>query len=218
MLPDIDGHQRLEGNLTEIPQIKKAGEKKAGEKKADDKPPPILTLAKSWDDLRERFLDFYRPVAGKHEGKNPEDREKLKELQKLHEQLAEEAQKVYQRHVQGLNEFVEENGKKIKAHFQSLKRYEEGLKTDPRTMFQTQRRWEEMQDLRKEAKAWIADLDSRENAFKGELRDLLSTDCKAEVEAVRLDEKAEAAAVLGERKKAAEAEAKKRCRGRDEEA
>ena len=96
-----------------------------------------------------KFVDFYRPAAGKDEAKT-----------KLHEQLAEEAKKVYERHVQGLNEFVKENGDKIKAHFESLKRFEEGRKTDPRTMFQTQRRWDEMQDLRKEAKGWIADLDS----------------------------------------------------------
>ena len=83
-----------------------------------------------------------------------------------------------------MNEFVKENGDKIKAHFQSLARYEEGLKTDPRTMFQTQRRWDEMQDLRKEAKGWIAELDSRETALKADLLDLVRKDRQSEAEAV----------------------------------
>ena len=122
---------------------------------------------------------FLPPTTGKDDAK------------KLHEQLAEEAKKVYDRHVKGLNEFVKENGDKIKAHFESLKRYEEGRKTDPRTMFQTQRRWDEMQDLRKEAKGWIADLDARENALKGDLLDLLSKDRKSEVEAVASADKEE---------------------------
>ena len=73
-----------------------------------------------------------------------------------------------------MNEFVRDNGEKIKEHFKSLARYEEGLKSDPHTAFITQRRWDEMQDLRKEAKGWIADLDSRENALKMELTALLT--------------------------------------------
>ena len=44
----------------------------------------------------------------------------------------------------------------------------------------TQRRWDEMQDLRKEAKGWMADLDSRENALKAELMELLNKDRKPE--------------------------------------
>jgi uncharacterized membrane protein YphA (DoxX/SURF4 family) len=171
MLPDIDGHRRLEDNfnLTE-----------ADGNDTKENPAKPLKLAKSWDDLRQRFVDFYRPADGKDDAK------------RLHEQLVKEAEKVYDRHVQGLTEFVKQNGEKIKAHFESLKRYEEGLKSDPRTMFQRQRRWDEMQDLRKEAKGWIADLESRENALKGQLLALLSKDCKAEVEAVLTADKEEA--------------------------
>ena len=50
-------------------------------------------------------------------------------------------------------------------------------------MFQTQRRWDEMQDLRKEAKGWIADLDARETALKADCS-TCSKERKAEVEAV----------------------------------
>ena len=189
MLPDIDGHQRLEDNLTVVEG-----------KDADDKPTKQLKLAKSWDDVRQRFVDFYRPKAGK-ETVPSED------IKDLHQGLEAETKKVYGRHLLGLNEFVKENGDKIKAHFESLARFEEGRLTDPRTMFQKQRRWDEMQDLRKEAKGWISDLDSRENALKGELLDLLRKDRKSEVEAVKLADKE--AAAKADAKKPVVAEAKK---------
>ena len=163
MVPDIDGHKRLEANLALVEINDAAGN-----------PTKQPKLAKSWDEQRQRFIDFYRPAAGDDD------------TQKLYEQLTQEAQKVYDRHVKGLNEFVKQNGEKIKAHFESLARYEEGRKTDPNTMFQRQRRWDEMQDLRKEAKGWIADLDSRENALKGAMLDLLRKERKSEVESVLL--------------------------------
>ena len=184
MVPDIDGHQRLEGNLNLLEVDGKGGNDKGD-----------LKLAKSWDGLRQTFVDFYRPAAGKDDDK------------KLHEQLAEAAKKVYERHVQGLREFIAENGEKIKAHFESLKRYEEGLKTDPHTMFQTQRRWEELQDLRQEAKGWIADLDSRESALKADLLDLLREERKPEKEAVAAADREAAASAAA--KKAADAATKK---------
>ncbi len=158
-------------------------------------PETVIKLAKSWDDLRRQFVDFYYPPKTKDDNAN-----------KLREPLAAAAQKVYDRHVKGLNEFVKENGEKIKAHFRSLARYEAGLKTDPRTTFQKQRRWDEMQDLRKEAKGWIADLDARENALKAELLDLLRKERPAELAAAADAEKREKEA---DAKKAAEAAAKK---------
>ncbi len=151
MIPDRDGHRRLQGDLTEVEVADAKGN-----------PAKQLKLTKAWDDLRQRFVDFYGPAEGKDD------------LKKLHEQLKREAEKIYEHHVQGLNEFVRDNGEKIKEHFKSLARYEEGLKSDPHTAFITQRRWDEMQDLRKEAKGWIADLDSRENALKMELTALLT--------------------------------------------
>ncbi len=185
LLPDIDGHQRLEANLTEVDV-----------KDAEGNTTKQLKLAKSWDALRQRFVDFYRPAAGNDDAK------------KLYEQLSDEAKKVYDRNVQGLNEFIEQNGEKIKAHFESLKRYEAGLKSDPRTMFQRQRRWDEMKELRKETKGWIADLDSRETALKAELLDLLRKERNSEVLAVA-DAKKKEEAAKAEAAKPAAADAKK---------
>jgi len=173
MVPDIDGRQRLVGDLAEIDS-----------KDTDGKSAKSCKLAQSWDGLRQKFVDFYRPTPAKEtDAKTAGD--KNVDVKKLHEQLTEEAKKVYNRHVKGLNEFVKENGDKINAHFESLKRFEDGRKTDPHTMFQTQRRWDEMQDLRKEARGWIADLDSREYALKGDLTDLLKKDRKPELEKVQ---------------------------------
>jgi uncharacterized membrane protein YphA (DoxX/SURF4 family) len=166
LVPDIDGHRRLEGNLSVVEV-----------KDANGEPVKEIKLAKTWDDLRQQFVDYYQPTNGKED------------LKKLHGELAEEAKNVYDRHVKGLKGFIEENGAKIKAHFESLKRHEEGVKTDPRTMFQRQRRWDEMQDLRKEAKGWIADLDSRENALKAELLDLMKKEHASEVQRVAAADK-----------------------------
>ena len=151
LVPDIDGYRRLVGNLSED-DVKDAKGNAAKQTK----------LAKSWDDLRQKFVDFYRPAEGKDD------------LKKLHEQLTQEAQKIYEQQVKGLKEFVEENGDKITEHFDSLGRYNDGRKTDPSTPFMTQRRWDEMQDLRNEAKGWVADLDARENALKADLMALVT--------------------------------------------
>ena len=171
-IPDIDGHQRLEGNLAEENGV---------EIELTGKPAKVckLKLAKTWDDLRQKFVDYYRPKAVTDDS------------QKLYDQLVKDAKKVSDRHIRGLMDFVEENEKKIKAHFESLKRFQEGRKTDPSTTFQTQRRWDEMQDLRKEAKGLMAELDSRENALKAELLNLLDKDRKPETDAVLAAEKKE---------------------------
>jgi uncharacterized membrane protein YphA (DoxX/SURF4 family) len=188
-IPDIDGHQRLESNLSKDDSV---------EIELTGKPAKVckLKLAKTWDDLRQKFVDYYRPKAVTDDS------------QKLYDQLTKDAKKVSDRHIRGLMDFLEENDreneKKIKAHFESLKRFEEGRKTDPNTTFQTQRRWDEMQDLRKEAKGLMAELDSRENALKAELLNLLNKDRKPETDAVLAAEKKAAAA-----KKLADAEMKK---------
>jgi len=201
MVPDIDGRQRLEGDL------------ELGGAAADRKSTKDCKLAKSWGDLRQKFVGFYRPPTAKAtDGKTADA--KNADLKTLHDQLGEEAKRVYQRHVQGLDEFVKENGDKIEAHFKSLKRFQDGRKSDPHTNFQTERRWDEMQDLRKEAKAWIADLESRENAFKGDLLDLLNKDRKPEMEKVQDAVKKEKEAAA---KKAAEAAAKGQVAGKSKD-
>jgi uncharacterized membrane protein YphA (DoxX/SURF4 family) len=164
MVPDIDGHQRLERDLTLV-ETKKS---KESEGQAAKQP----KLARHWDDLRAAFVAYYQPKGGETENSD------------LYTQFEKEAAKVCQRNVKGLDEFLKENGEKIKAHFESLQRFHEQLKTDPSTDFMRQRRWDQMQEYRKEAKGWIADLDAREKALKADLMDLLNKERKAEVAAV----------------------------------
>ena len=161
MVPDLDGHRRLEHDLAIIEITD-----------ADGNTAKHAKLAKSWDEVRQRFVAYYQPVIEKGED------------MELHRQLNAAAGKVYQRHVHGLDEFLKDNGDKIDAHFASLQRFEEDRKGDPNTDFMRQRRWDQMQELRKEAKGWIADLDARESALKADLLDLLNKDRKPEVDAV----------------------------------
>src|SRR5271166_5613843 len=87
MVPDIDGHRRLEGDLSEVEVNDAKGI-----------PTKRLRLAKRWDDdLRQNFVDYYRPAEGKDN------------VKKLYEQLRQEAKKTYERQVQGVQEFVKEN-------------------------------------------------------------------------------------------------------------
>ncbi len=128
-------------------------------------------LAKRWDELSKTFVSYYRP-----KGKDEND--------ELYREFIATSNKVWQHHVQGLEGFIKENGDKIKAHFESLQRYEEQVKGDPKVDFMRQRRWDQLQEYRKEAKGWIADLDAREKALKSDLMDLLNKERIAQVAAV----------------------------------
>ena len=164
LVPDIDGHRRLEHDLGLVdvkdPDVAKGS------------PAKQPRLATRWEKTRKDFVAYYRPGAGKDE------------IDGLYKQFAEAAKKVCQRHIHGLEEFVKENGDKIKAHFESLRRYEEQLTADPSTDFMRQRRWDQLQEYRKEAKGWATDLEDREKALKADLMDLLDGHRKKEMEAV----------------------------------
>ena len=159
-------------------------------------------LARHWDDLRQSFVSYYRPSSGKES--------------ELYKQFTAAADAVYKRHVHGpdekhiggLKQFLAENGDKIKAHFASLHSFEEERQTDPKTDFMRQRRWDQMQDLRKEAKGWITDLEAREKAFKADLMDLLDKQRKPQEEAVQTAIAEEAKKEAASAKTASDAESK----------
>ena len=147
LVPDIDGHQRLEHNLALVEV------KDAKDKEAEGKPAKQPRLANRWVELKDDFVAYYRPK-GKDDNAD------------LYKQFKVAADKVCQRHINGLDEFIKENGDKIKAHFESLGRYEEQVKADPKVDFMRQRRWDQLQEYRKEAKGWTADLEAREKALQ----------------------------------------------------
>jgi uncharacterized membrane protein YphA (DoxX/SURF4 family) len=153
MVPDLDGRQRLQIDITRVNETDAKGKDREVIK---DQP-----VEDRWETLRQRFVDYYRP-AGKDE-----------DLSALHEGLDTEATAVYKRHVDGLRKYLKEKAPEIDAYFAALDRYQEGRKTDPRTAFQKQRRWDEMQQLRREAKGWITDLEDREKGYQADLLALL---------------------------------------------
>ncbi len=190
LVPDIDGHQRLEHNLAVVEV------NNAKDKEAEGKPAKQPRLANRWVELKDEFVAFYRP---KGKDDNAE----------LYKQFKDAADKVCQRQIHGLDEFIQENGDKIKAHFESLGRYEEQVKADPKVDFMRQRRWDQMQEYRKEAKGWTADLDAREKALKSDLMDLLNKERPAQIAAVaRADAKDKATKAAAAAKKASGDEAK----------
>jgi uncharacterized membrane protein YphA (DoxX/SURF4 family) len=184
LVPDIDGRQRLEHNLALVEV------KNDNDKQAEGKPAKQPRLANRWIELKDQFVAYYRP---KGKDDNAE----------LYKQFKVAADKLCQHHINGLDDFVKENGDKIKAHFESLDRYEEQVKADPSTDFMRQRRWDQMQEYRKEAKGWTADLDAREKALKSDLLDLLNKNRVAEVASLAAaDSKDKAAKAAAAAKKA----------------
>jgi uncharacterized membrane protein YphA (DoxX/SURF4 family) len=158
MVWDIDGTERLERDLG----LAAGSESKA----AEGEPKMVPLLAAHWWDITKEFVAYYRPSHDKDA---------------LYRDFDDAAKMVCRRHIEGLQEFVKENGDKIKAHFDSFRRFNEQLKTDPSTDFMRQRRVDQLQEYRKEAKGWIAELEAREKALKAELLDLLSKERHKEV-------------------------------------
>lgn len=178
MVPDIDGQQRLERDF-ELVRVKSVRDAKGNAEKDGGDSVAVPKLAKRWNDITKDFLSYYQPREDKGGVKNNEH-------EALYKQFDAAADKVYQRHVDGLKKFVAENGDAIKAHFDSFARFNEQLKTDPSTDFMRQRRWDQLQDYRKEVKGWTTDLEAREKALKADLMDLLNEHRTTEVEAVAL--------------------------------
>jgi uncharacterized membrane protein YphA (DoxX/SURF4 family) len=168
LVPDIDGHQRLERDLEPIELKGVRNAEGTIELKDGKNTVKVPSLAKRWDELTKTFVAYYRPGRGKDDDE-------------LYKQFITASNQVWQRNVRGLEGFIKDNGDKIKAHFESLERYREQVKADPSTDFMRQRRWDQMQEYRKEAKGWCADLDAREKALKADLMDLLNKNRMAEV-------------------------------------
>jgi uncharacterized membrane protein YphA (DoxX/SURF4 family) len=150
MVPDLDGRQRLQSHVTVTKEKDGAGKEVVKEAKNE-------VIEQRWETLRQKFVDYYNP--------GPRD----ETLEVMHDTLADKAQKVYARHVAGLQEYLTEKADDVAAYFAALDRFQEGKKKDPKTSFQKQRRWDEMQQLRREAKQWLTELDDREKAFQADL-------------------------------------------------
>jgi uncharacterized membrane protein YphA (DoxX/SURF4 family) len=146
MLPDIDGSQRLR---VEPPD-------------ANGKPSINAdALAGRWNEMRQQFVDYYRPAASDEAATA------------AHERLERAAERTYNDFKKWLEEYFDQNVDDIAAYFGALERFENNKESQENAPFQKQRRWDRMMELRREAARWIKDIEGQETAYKHSLYALL---------------------------------------------
>ena len=145
MLPDIDGLQRLrvEPDANGKPSIN-----------AD-------ALAGRWNEMRQQFVDYYRPAASDEAATA------------AHQRLQRAAERTYKDFKKWLEEYFDQNVDDIAAYFGALDRFDNNKESHKSAPFQKQRRWDRMMELRREAAGWIKDLEGQETAYKNALYALL---------------------------------------------
>lgn len=164
MVPDIDGRQRLRVETDA-----------KGEKTINSD-----AIAARWDDIRQQFVDYYRPADSADEA-----------ARTSYKGIEQKAKETYERFVKQLKEYLNDSADDIAAYFGSLDRskteevvqgYPERDQTAP---YQKQRRWDRMMELRAKGKpwspnlqTWISDLEAQELAYKKMLYSLLDEGLK----------------------------------------
>ena len=145
MVPDIDGRERLAGKLESF----EMAVDDANGKKKKMKIEVVKNDARTqhWETLRDRFVAAYPS-------------------------LKESADKVYEKHLRGAEQYLADNWKEITAHFEALDRFDDAKKTNPTAAYQNKRTWDQMRKLRSEAKTWLVELDASEKSYKMALREL----------------------------------------------
>ncbi len=150
MVPDIHGRNRLrletgkEDNLQIIDEI-----------------------SKRWEDIRDEFVEYYRPA-------DPSDEEAIAK----HEQFEREADRTLELFRTRLEKYLSLNVDEIRAYFDALERFENDEERSHAAPFQKRRRWERMFELRQEAAAWISDIEAQERTLENTLYGLLDEDQK----------------------------------------
>lgn len=146
MVPDLDGRERLSGQIEkiEITVLDAAGKPK--KMKVDGLKNEART--KQYEAIRNKFIRRFAD-------------------------LEEDAQRVCDEQLAAAESYLGDEHDKILTHFEALDRFEAAKKTDPRTTFQDGRRWAEMKKLRGEAKVWLTALKEREDAYQTALKALV---------------------------------------------
>jgi uncharacterized membrane protein YphA (DoxX/SURF4 family) len=148
MIPDINGRERLRV-VTD-----------AGGKKLID----TTAIVARWDNIRQKFVDFYRPL-------NPSD----EAANASHERLQRAAERTVNDFCGKLDAYFKANLDDIIAYLGSLDRFEADKEHSQQAPFQKQRRWDRMMELRREADQWIKDVEAQETALKNSLHALLDS-------------------------------------------
>lgn len=90
------------------------------------------------------------------------------------------ADALYKQYEDSLRSYLADNGEEIAAYFATLDRFEaERAKGDNDTPYNKKRAWDKQQELRKQVKGWIAELDGMTDGFKAGLWRLLEEDQRA---------------------------------------
>ena len=147
MLPDINGRQRLKVKTDE----------KTNKKTIDSS-----AIADRWDQVRQEFVEFYRP-------KDESDADATAAQAKL----AKGAQDTCNKFHKQLDEYLKKNLDGIVEYFGSLDRFENDKERLQDAPFQKERRWNRMVELRGEADKWIKDIEGQERAYAHSLYSLL---------------------------------------------
>jgi uncharacterized membrane protein YphA (DoxX/SURF4 family) len=150
MVYDIDGRQRLKINYNES----------TGEKWVSS-----AALETRWDNLRERFLDFYKPKANADVQVNAD-----------YENLKTHAEATYKRYLTSAQDYLAENLDEIEAYLASLDRFAANPEKGQKAPFQQEQTWNKRRGLWGQAAGWLTELESREESYKNALRDLLTID------------------------------------------
>jgi uncharacterized membrane protein YphA (DoxX/SURF4 family) len=160
MIPDQYGRQRL-----------------SVEKEKDEKGKPFAfvdtePVAARWSEIRQNLVSYLDPgppasdhARGVHEKFKSDSKETLEQFQKsLKDYFADQ-----------------ELATAMEAYFASLDRSEKDPEKGQDASFQKERRWNRMLELRGEAKVWIDELQSREQAFLNALRAQMPPEYQARV-------------------------------------
>ena len=149
MTYDLDGQQRL--------ALEVATDKKG------NKNVSCPWLSNRWDQLRQRFVDYYQP------GRRADDDTKA-----AYEELTKQAQETYEKHLDSANKYLKENLDEIQGHLTAIERFDNDPERGQGAPFQKEQRWNKRRELWGEAAGWIKELEGREETFKNSLRDLPS--------------------------------------------
>jgi uncharacterized membrane protein YphA (DoxX/SURF4 family) len=150
MVDDIDGRRRLQ--LVRDDQGEVVRDKSGVPQVAADE------YLEKWDALKAKFVSRYR----------------LK-----NEQIAA-ADALHKQYEDSLRSYLADNAEEIAAYFATLDRFEaERAKGDNDTPYNKKRVWDKQQELRRQVKGWLAELDGMTEHFKGGLWRLLEEDQRA---------------------------------------
>ena len=159
MIPDINGRQRL--------QIIAEN----GKKRINSEP-----VAERWNEYRQNLAKYLKP------------RDETDQAAAGAQQSFEtDAEKTFNQYKKSLDAYLAENLDSIEAYLGELDRFEKSPEARQDAPFQKKQRWDRMMELRREAGAWIKEIESREQSYKNALYALMDDQQREKMAAKPID-------------------------------